>query len=104
MVSEVRKQSMAWTEMDYSKHVTHFRWKIKWQLEHLGALGIMGVMVPLGNLTVNSGCKFRILVIVRNNNNNNNNITTTTRLVICVQISESNLLVLYRFHEKIVSM
>ena len=31
---------MAWMEMDYSKHVL-FRWKIKWQLEHLGALGIM---------------------------------------------------------------
>ena len=24
----------------YSKH-THFRWKIKWRLEHLGALGIL---------------------------------------------------------------
>ena len=35
-----RKQSMAWMETDYSKH-THFRWKIKWRLEHLGALGIM---------------------------------------------------------------
>ena len=40
MVSEARKQSMAWMETDYSKH-THFRWKIKWRLEHLGALGIM---------------------------------------------------------------
>ena len=28
-------------ETDYSKH-THFQWKIKWHLEHLGALGIMG--------------------------------------------------------------
>ena len=28
MVSEVRKQSMAWMEMDYSKH-TYFQWKIK---------------------------------------------------------------------------
>ena len=41
MVFEARKQSMAWMETDYSKH-THFRWKIKWRLEHLGALGIMG--------------------------------------------------------------
>ena len=81
-----------------------FSMEDKMAAEHLGVLGIMGEMAPLGNLTVNSGCKFRILVIVRNNNNNNNNITTTTRLVICVQISESNLLVLYRFHEKIVSM
>ena len=32
---------MAWMETDYSKH-TYFRWKIKWRLEHLGALGIMG--------------------------------------------------------------
>ena len=32
-------------ETDYSKH-THFRWKIKWQLEHLGALGIVGEMAP----------------------------------------------------------
>ena len=33
---------MAWMESDYSKH-THFQWKIKWWLEHLGALGIMGL-------------------------------------------------------------
>ena len=31
-------------ETDYSKHM-HFRWKIKWRLEHLGALGIMDEMV-----------------------------------------------------------
>ena len=37
---------MAWMETDYSKH-THFRWKIKWQLEHLGALGVMGEAAPL---------------------------------------------------------
>ena len=41
MVCEARTQAMAWMEMDYSKH-THFRCKIKWRLEHLGALGIMG--------------------------------------------------------------
>ena len=41
MVYEARKQSMAWMEADYSKY-THFRWKIKWRLEHLGALKIMG--------------------------------------------------------------
>ena len=46
MVSEARKQSMAWMEMDYSKH-TYFRWKVKWQLGHLGALGTMGETAPL---------------------------------------------------------
>ena len=30
---------MVWMEADYSKH---FRWKIKWRLEHLGAQGILG--------------------------------------------------------------
>ena len=33
-------------EMDYSNHM-HFRWKIKWRLDFLGALGIMGEMAPL---------------------------------------------------------
>ena len=33
---------MARMETDYSKQ-THIRWKIKWRLEHLGALGIMGL-------------------------------------------------------------
>ena len=46
MVSETRKQSIAWMEMDYSKHM-YFRWKIKWWLEHLGMLGTMGETVPL---------------------------------------------------------
>ena len=46
MVYEARKQSMAWTETDYSKDA-HFRWKIKLRLEHLGALGIMGETAPL---------------------------------------------------------
>ena len=46
MVSELRKQSMAWMETDYSKH-TYFRWKIKWRLEHVGALGSMGDTAPL---------------------------------------------------------
>ena len=32
---------MAWMETDYSKHM-YFRWKVKWRLEHLGVLGIMG--------------------------------------------------------------
>ena len=50
MVSEVRKQSMAWMEMDYSKH-TYFRW-IKWRLEHLGTLGTMGKVAPLNRLPV----------------------------------------------------
>ena len=36
MVSEPRKQLMAWMETDYSKH-THFR-----LAEHLGAQGSMG--------------------------------------------------------------
>ena len=40
---------MAWMEiMDYSKHMyMHFRWKIKWLLEHLGTLGIMGETASL---------------------------------------------------------
>ena len=46
MVYEARKQSMAWTKTDYSKDA-HFRWKLKWRLEHLGALGIMGETAPL---------------------------------------------------------
>ena len=54
MVYEVRKQSMAWMETDYSKH-THFRWKIKWRLELLGALGIMGEAAPLITCTVPGG-------------------------------------------------
>ena len=33
---------MARMETDHSKQ-THIRWKIKWRLEHLGALGIMGL-------------------------------------------------------------
>ena len=41
MVSEPRKQSMARMETDYSKD-THFRWKTKWRLKHMGALGLMG--------------------------------------------------------------
>ena len=32
---------MAWMETNYSKD-THFLWKIRWWLEHLGALRIMG--------------------------------------------------------------
>ena len=43
MVSEARKESMAWMETDYSKH---FQWKRKWRLEHLGTLGIMGETAP----------------------------------------------------------
>ena len=46
MVYEAGKQSMAWMETDYSKD-THFRWKIKWRLEYLSALGVMGEMAPL---------------------------------------------------------
>ena len=45
MVFEAREQLMAWMETDYSKH-TYFRMKIKWRLEHLGALGIMGEKAP----------------------------------------------------------
>ena len=44
---------MAWMVTDYSKH-SHFRWKIKWRLEHLGALGTMGETTPL---TESSGIK-----------------------------------------------
>ena len=38
MVPEARKQTMAWMETDYSKPMV----KMKWRLEHLGPLGIMG--------------------------------------------------------------
>ena len=37
---------MAWMERDYSKH-TYFQWKVKWRLEHLGALGIMGEILTI---------------------------------------------------------
>ena len=53
MVSEARKQSMAWMETDYSKH-TYFRWKIKWRLEHLGALEIVGETAPFIYLFISS--------------------------------------------------
>ena len=46
MVSEPRKQSMAWMEMDYSKD-THFQWKIKWWLKVLGALWIIGEIMKV---------------------------------------------------------
>ena len=41
---ETRKQSMAWlnTGYKYRSKDTHFRWKIKWRLELLGSLRIMG--------------------------------------------------------------
>ena len=45
MVSEARKQLMAWIETDNSKY-THFRWKIKWRLGNLGTVGIMGETAP----------------------------------------------------------
>ena len=46
---------MAWMETDYSKD-THFRWKIKWRLEHLGALRFMGekTLLILGFFDFNS--------------------------------------------------
>ena len=60
MVSEPRKQSMAWMETDFSKR-THFQWKIKWRLEHLSALGIMGETAPLMLLMClfSSACRTR---------------------------------------------
>ena len=48
MVYEARRQSMAWMETDYSKY-SHFQWKIRWRLEHLGALGIVGEIAPFVN-------------------------------------------------------
>ena len=56
---------MAWMEMDYSKD-THFRWKIKWRLQHLGAPGIMGETAPDKNsffIPVNS---FADVLFLRN--------------------------------------
>ena len=38
---------MAWIEHKYHSKYAPFRWKIKWRLEHLGALGIMGGAAPL---------------------------------------------------------
>ena len=71
MVNEPRKQSTAWMETDYSKH-THFRWKIKWRLEHLVALGTMGETAPLTpsslvSCYVTSYCIIlRVVVLMRN--------------------------------------
>ena len=42
---------------DYSKH-TYFRWKIKWRLEHLCALGTMGETAPLTSWEANYGWCF----------------------------------------------
>ena len=47
MVSEPRKQSIAWIEMHRSLKTYALQWKRKWRLEHLGALGIMGETAPL---------------------------------------------------------
>ena len=33
--------------LDGNGLLTYFRWKVKWWLEHLGALGTMGETVPL---------------------------------------------------------
>ena len=46
MVYKTRKQWMACMERDYSKCMP-FQWKIKWQMELLGVLRIMGEMAPL---------------------------------------------------------
>ena len=35
-------------ETDHSKHL-HLQWKIKWRLEYLGALGIMGETVSMAH-------------------------------------------------------
>ena len=45
MVSEARKQSMAWVETDYSKH-TYFRWKVKWLTGAFGHARNYGQDVP----------------------------------------------------------
>ena len=34
---------MAWMETYYQKH-THFRWNIKWRLEHLGPIVTMAII------------------------------------------------------------
>ena len=52
---------MAWLETGYSKH-THFRWKIKWRLEHLGALGSMGKTVISELLTLTPNTKVPIKI------------------------------------------
>ena len=60
MVSEPGTQSMAWMETDYSEHA-HFRWKVKWWLEHLGALGIMGEAALLTNVSYLGGSQTPII-------------------------------------------
>ena len=51
-------------ETDYSKH-TYFQWKVKWRLEHLGALGTMGETAPLTNnlLTLEHGRTFHVNLV-----------------------------------------
>ena len=53
---------MAWMQTDYSNHM-HFRWKIKWRLKHLDALGIMSEIATLYGL---AGTRINgMLVLVR---------------------------------------
>ena len=60
MVYERRKQSMPWMETDYSKHA-YFRWKIKWRLEHLGELRIVGEAAPWGCGAVRLSAKWDVM-------------------------------------------
>ena len=46
MLSEAKKQSMA-LDGNGSVKAFVFRWKVKWRMENLGALGTMGVTAPL---------------------------------------------------------
>ena len=51
-------------ETDYSKH-TYFRWKVKWWLEHLGALGTMDEKTPLRPLMTYARDGTRYICVVR---------------------------------------
>ena len=53
MISEARKQSMAWMETDYPKH-SHFRWKTKW-LKHFWRARNYGWNGPLSSWEVRPG-------------------------------------------------
>ena len=56
---------MAWMETDYSKDV-HSRWKIKWQLGHLGMLRIMGETAPLNFVACKGEGHYIVIACVNN--------------------------------------
>ena len=59
-----QKQSTAWMETNYSKRA-HFRWKIKWRMEHLGALEIREIKQTRGNASVGRQEKYLFVKLSR---------------------------------------